>query len=112
MEEEGGGGGGGGGGGEEEEEEEEGGVGRGKTQEKMGRGNRKRSSRTKNFVYYTYSRTQLYCPQQYSRNTTTCFGPICGPASGGDSTYRAAIQDVWGVCLEIGLGGGNEISFQ
>ena len=27
-------------------------------------------------VYYTYSRTQLYFTQQYSRNTTTCFGPI------------------------------------
>jgi len=32
---------------------------------------------TKNFVYYTFSRTQLYFTQQYSRNTTTCFGPIC-----------------------------------
>ena len=50
---------------------------------------------TKNFLYYTYSRTQLYFTQQYSRNTTTCFGPICGPSSGCDLTYRAAIQDVW-----------------
>jgi len=31
------------------------------------------------FVYYTYSRTQLYFTQQYSRFTTTCFGPICWP---------------------------------
>ena len=37
---------------------------------------------TKNIVYYTYSRTQLYFTQYYSRNTTTCFGPICGPSSG------------------------------
>jgi len=64
--------------------------------------------KTKNFVYYTYSRTQLYFTQQCSRNTTTCFGPICGPSSGWDSTYRSAIQDVWGVFL--GVGGGDEIS--
>ena len=37
---------------------------------------------TKNFVYYTYSQTQLYFTQWYSKNTTTCFGPICGPSSG------------------------------
>ena len=41
----------------------------------------------------------------------TCFGPISGPSSGCDLTYRAAIQDVWGVLLGYwGLGGGNEIS--
>jgi hypothetical protein len=56
---------------------------------------------TINIVYYTYSRTQLYFTQQYSRYTTTCFGPICGPSSGCDSTYRAAIQDVWGVVLNF-----------
>jgi len=33
------------------------------------------------FVCYTYSRTQLYFTYLYSRNTTTCFGPICGPSS-------------------------------
>ena len=44
---------------------------------------------------------------QYSRNTTTCFGPINGPSSGCNVTYRAAIQDVWGVLLGYwGLGGG------
>jgi len=32
-----------------------------------------------------------------SKNTTTCFGPICGPSSGWDLTYRSVIQDVWGV---------------
>ena len=37
-------------------------------------------------LYYTYSRTQLYFTQQYSRNTTTCFGPICGSYSGCDLT--------------------------
>ena len=42
---------------------------------------------TENFVYYTYSRTQLHFTQQYSRNTTTCFGPICGSSSGCDYTY-------------------------
>ena len=31
------------------------------------------------FLYYTYSRTQLYFTQHYSRYTTTCFGPICWP---------------------------------
>ena len=35
--------------------------------------------------------------------------PIFGPSSGWDSTYRSTIQDVWGVCLGIGLGeGGGE----
>jgi len=63
---------------------------------------------TKNFVYYTYSRTQLYFTQQYSRNTTTCFGPICGLSSGCDITYRAAIQEVWVVFW--GAGGGEHIS--
>ena len=63
------------------------------------------------FVYYTYRRTQLYFTQQYSRNTTTCFSPICGPSSGCYLTYRAAIQHVWGVLLGYwGLGGGNEVS--
>ena len=43
---------------------------------------------TKNlFVYYTCSLTQLYFTQQYSRDTTTCFGPICGPSSGCDLVY-------------------------
>ena len=66
---------------------------------------------TKNIVYYTYSQTQLYFTQQYSSYTTTCFGPICGPSSGCDLIYGAAIQDVWGVFLGYwGLGGGNEIS--
>jgi len=56
---------------------------------------------TKNIVYYTYSRTQLYFSQHYSRNTTTRFGPTCGPSSGWDFTYRAAIQDMWGVLLNF-----------
>ena len=63
---------------------------------------------TKNFVYYTYSGTQLYFTQQYSRNTTTCFGPIGGPSSGCDLTYKAAIKYVW-VFLG-GMGLGKEIS--
>jgi len=43
-------------------------------------------------------------------NTTTCFGPICGPSSGCDVTYRAAIQDVWVVLLGYwGLGGGKMV---
>ena len=63
------------------------------------------------FVYYTYSRTQQHFIQQYSRNTTICFGPICGPSSGCNLTYRAAIQDVWVVLLGYWwLGGGKEIS--
>ena len=37
-----------------------------------------------------------------SKNTTTCFGPICGPSSGCDLTYRAPIQDVWGVFEGVG----------
>ena len=39
---------------------------------------------TKNIVYYTYSRTQLYFTYLYSKNITTCFGPICGASSGCD----------------------------
>ena len=36
---------------------------------------------------------------------------ICGPSSGCDLTYRAAIQDARGVLLGYwGLGGGTEIS--
>jgi len=32
---------------------------------------------------------------------------MCGPSSGCNLTYRAAIQDVWGVLLGYwGLGGG------
>ena len=47
-------------------------------------------------------------PVQACRYTTTCFGPICWPSSGCNLTYRAAVQDVWGVffrVLVIGLGG-------
>jgi len=64
------------------------------------------------YVLHVQSNTQLYFTQQYSRNTTTCFGPICGPSSVFDLTYRAAIQDVWGVYCGLGGGGGrgNEIS--
>ena len=59
------------------------------------------------FVYYTYSRTQLHFTQQYSRFTTTCFGPTCWPSSGCNLTYRAAIQDAWVVLLGYwDLGGG------
>jgi len=65
---------------------------------------------TKNIVYYTYSRTQLYFTQRYSKNTTTCFGPMCGPSSGCGSTYRTAIQDVWGVVLGGVLEGGGKAS--
>ena len=36
----------------------------------------------------------------------TCFGPICWPSSGCNVTYRAALQDVWGVFLGGGIGGG------
>ena len=39
---------------------------------------------------------------KYSKNTTTCFGPICGPSSGCDLTYRAAIKDGWGVFEGVG----------
>jgi len=54
----------------------------------------------KEFLCITqYSRTQLHFTQQYSRYTATCFGPICGPSSGCDLTFEAAIQDVWGVLL-------------
>ena len=43
---------------------------------------RPQASRTPNAASdYTYSRTELYFTS-YSRNTTTCFGPICGPSSG------------------------------
>ena len=35
-------------------------------------------------------------------STTTCFDPISGPSSGCDLTYRAAIQDVWGVFEGVG----------
>jgi len=39
--------------------------------------------------------------------TTTCFGPICGPSSACDLTYRAAIQDVWGCTFRVlGIGWG------
>ena len=35
---------------------------------------------------------------------------MCGPSSGCDLTYRAAIQDVWDVLLGYwGLGGGEEL---
>ena len=43
---------------------------------------RRVGSITKNFVYYTYSQTQLYFTYKYSKNTTTCFSPICGLSSG------------------------------
>jgi len=38
-------------------------------------------------------------------NVTTCFGPICGPYSGCDLTYRTVIQDecVFFRILGIGL---------
>jgi len=63
------------------------------------------------FVCYTYSRTQLYSTQQCNRYTITCLGPKCWHSSDCDLTYRAAIQDVWGVLLGYcGLDGGNEIS--
>ena len=59
------------------------------------------------FVYYTYSRTQLYFTQQCNRYIITCFGPICGPSSGCDLTYRASIKYMWGVLLgSWRLGGG------
>ena len=67
---------------------------------------------TKSFLCITHTVEHNYIsPNKYSRNTTTCFGPICGLSSGCDLTYRAAIQDVLGVLLECWeLGGGNEIS--
>ena len=56
---------------------------------------------------FIWSSCALYLTQQYSRNTTTCFGPTCGPSSGCDLTYREAIQDVWGVLFGYWeLGGG------
>jgi len=67
------------------------------------------TTNNKNLVYYTVSWSHLYFTLKYSRNTTTCFGPMCGPSSGCDLTYRAAIQDVWGVCLGYwGWVGGGE----
>jgi len=62
-------------------------------------------------VYYTFSRTQLYFTQQYSRDTTTCFGPICGPSSGCDLTSGVAIQDMWGVFWGLGEGGRDIVCF-
>ena len=63
-------------------------------------------------IPHTVEHNYISPSKQYSRDTTTCFGTICGPSSGCDLTYRAAIQDVWGVlCGYWGLGGGNEISF-
>jgi len=44
------------------------------------------------FVYYTYSRTQIYFTQQYSRYTTTCFSPICWSFSVCNLTYSATIH--------------------
>jgi len=53
---------------------------------------------TKNFcILHVQSNTTILHLVVHSRNTTTCFGPICGPSTGCDLTYRAAIQDVWGV---------------
>jgi len=54
------------------------------------------------------SLTKNYYVLHIQSNTTTCFGPICWPSSGCDLTYRAAIQDVWGVLLGywgVGEGG-------
>jgi len=40
------------------------------------------------------------------------FQPLCWPSSGCELTYRAAIQDVWGVLLGYwGLGGGTRSRF-
>jgi hypothetical protein len=48
------------------------------------------------FFCITYcSRNQLYFTLLYSKNTTTYFGPICGPSSGGYLTYRSFIPNVW-----------------
>ena len=68
-------------------------------------------------MYYTFSRTQLYFTQQYSRDTTTCFGHTCGPSSGCDRTFQGPLYKTCGVFFGYwGLGGrvggeGGEISF-
>jgi len=50
------------------------------------------------------SRTQLYFTQQYSRDTTTCFGPICGPSSGWDLTFQGPLYKMCGEFFG-GIGG-------
>jgi len=59
-------------------------------------------SNNKNLVHYTYSRTQLYFTQQYSGNTTICFGSICGPSSGCDLTFQGSLYKNVGWFLAIG----------
>ena len=59
-------------------------------------------SNNKNLVHYTYSRTQLYFTQQYSGNTTICFGSICGPSSGCDLTFQGSLYKNVGCFLGIG----------
>jgi len=55
-------------------------------------------------------RKDFFCVLHIPSNTTIfhlvvqqvysyVFRPLCGPSSGCDLTYRAAIQDVWGVLL-------------
>ena len=48
-----------------------------------------------NFVYYTYSRTQLYLSLVLQEDYNDMFRPYIAPSSGCALTYRAAIQDMW-----------------
>ena len=50
---------------------------------------------TKEYCVLHVQSNKLYFTQWYSKNTTTCFGPICWSSSGCDLTYRAAIQDLF-----------------
>ena len=65
-------------------------------------------SNNKNLVYYTFSPTQLYFTWQYCRDTTTCFGPICGPSSGCDLTFQGLLYKNAGCFVGISgwVGGG------
>jgi len=51
---------------------------------------------TKNFLCIIHTVEHNYISPS---STTTCFGPMCGPSSCCDLTYRTAIQDMWGVLL-------------
>jgi len=50
---------------------------------------------------------EFLCITHTVEHSYICFGPICGPSSGCDLTYRPAIQEYVGCSLRVlGLGGG------